>query len=222
MDIPTNVKKNNGYFQVADKTFGHWTVIGYGGLDRRNNSLALCKCQCGTEKPVKVALLKNGRSESCGCKRGVTHGMSGTPEHWAWKNIRQRCYNTGRADYERYGGAGTRACKGWLNSFESFIHDMGLRPPDKTSIDRIDFNLHYSCGHCEECLENKWPMNCRWADADIQNNNSKKNIFLELNGKRMTAAQWSRELGFGPLVLIKRLRRGWSEEKALTTPLRAW
>jgi len=45
---------------------------------------------------------------------------------------------------------------------------------------------------------------------------------ITFQGDTKTAAQWSRELGFRGNTITMRLRRGWSIEKTLTTPLRAW
>lgn len=42
---------------------------------------------------------------------------------------------------------------------------------------------------------NYCPENVKWATRLEQNNNTRANVFIELFGKRMTIAQWSRELG---------------------------
>lgn len=47
---------------LSGKTFGKWTVIK--DLDKL---WSLCKCECGTTKPVEKCALKSGSSKSCGC-----------------------------------------------------------------------------------------------------------------------------------------------------------
>ena len=42
--------------------YGRWTV-----LDSYDRFWSLCRCECGSEKMVRTASLKNGRSKSCGC-----------------------------------------------------------------------------------------------------------------------------------------------------------
>lgn len=47
---------------LIGQTFGYWTVIE--NIDCRRS---LCRCKCGTVKPVYRDALKTGRSKSCGC-----------------------------------------------------------------------------------------------------------------------------------------------------------
>ena len=47
--------------------FGRWTVLECAGVNKRNKSLWLCRCDCGTERVVSSELLRRGRSQSCGC-----------------------------------------------------------------------------------------------------------------------------------------------------------
>lgn len=47
-------------------TYGEWTVISY--VESKNRSTYLCRCSCGTEKVTTVFHMRNGSSQSCGCK----------------------------------------------------------------------------------------------------------------------------------------------------------
>ncbi|MEU8756220.1 hypothetical protein AB0C88_37610 [Streptomyces chartreusis] len=82
--------------------------------------------------------------------------MSGTPTWVSWQKMKQRC-STGK-----YAKLGVTVCDRWLNSFENFLADMGERPDGKT-LDRIDPYGHYE------------PNNCRWASADQQQQNTRRN-----------------------------------------------
>lgn len=87
------------------------------------------------------------------------HGMTGTPEHTAWVNMRGRCLNPTKPQYRYYGGKGVKVCDRWLNSFTNFYEDMGAKPSASHSIDRIDGNGDYE------------PANCRWATKAEQTAN---------------------------------------------------
>lgn len=135
----------------------------------------------------------------------VKHGMYGSKTYNSWWAMKQRCNYPKHIEFPRYGGRGINLCARW-ESFENFLADMGERPEGMT-LDRIDPNKDYS------------PENCRWASRVEQANNCRSNRMLEHNGDCKTLAQWGRELGLNPLVIGKRLRRGWSISRALSTPL---
>jgi len=86
----------------------------------------------------------------------TTHGKTETPEYTAWCSMKRRCSNPSEQDKYLYKERGIKVCDRWLNSFENFLEDMGTRPSDKHSIDRIDVNGDYE------------PTNCRWADQSTQ------------------------------------------------------
>lgn len=75
--------------------------------------------------------------------------------------MKQRCENPNHKKYPNYGGRGITVTERWkgLNGYNNFINDMGYRPTDKHSIDRIDVNGIYE------------KDNCRWATNKEQSMN---------------------------------------------------
>jgi hypothetical protein len=195
--------------------FGWWRVDS--DLVSRNPRKVVCVCRCGMRKPVMLHSLCDGSTKSCGCLRKVNthsikHGQSSkgtTPEYTAWKSMKTRCSPTrGRSSpqtYRDYYERGIRVCERWAKSFEAFLEDMGPRPGPGYSLDRIDNNGNYE------------PGNCRWATATEQQNNSRHNHLLTLNGVTRTICAWAKEIGMSRQGLRLRLKT-MSVEEALTRP----
>lgn len=194
---------------IIGKKYGKWTVIREQGTTttydeksgwHRTKQRVWCKCDCGTEKEVSVQAIIHGRSLSCGCihkdnPNRKTHGLSHSVEHNTWTTIRNRCYNKNEPSYKYYGAKGIVMCDEWKDNFMQFFIDMGKRPADKQSIDRIDSKGNY----CKE--------NCRWATQKEQNNNKKSNVLVTYNGKTQNIAQWAEETGLSYNTLYFRLVR---------------
>lgn len=79
-----------------------------------------------------------------------------TPEYTAWLHFRERCYDETNPNYKHYGGRGINVCNRWLLSFDDFLEDVGKRPSQKYSLDRINNDGNYQ------------PGNVRWADRRTQ------------------------------------------------------
>lgn len=120
-----------------------------------------------------------------------------------------RCTCPKHPTYQRYGARGIKICDEWLNDkFAFYYWAINNGYSNKLSLDRIDVNGDYS------------PENCRWADWITQNNNMRSNRILTVNGESHTLAQWSRITGLMPRTIANRIDvKGWTVEKALTTPL---
>jgi hypothetical protein len=196
------------------KKYNRWTVLKYEGTNHLKKSQFLCRCDCGKEKVVTLGNLKTGQSKSCGClndenRKGNTwskkHGMSFSREYRSWESMLARCECITNKEYPDWGGRGIKVCERW-HDFNNFYADMGARPKG-TTLDRIDNNGDYEAS------------NCRWATAKTQSNNRRSNTLITYKGRTQTLQQWADETGICSGTISQRIRkRGWSIEKALTTP----
>ena len=123
-----------------------------------------------------------------------------------WLNMRTRCNNPHFYHYSRYGGRGIKVCSEWdsYDAFEKWAYENGYK--DTLTIDREDNDKGY------------FPDNCRWATAKEQANNRKSSVYVEHNGEKHTYAEWADMAGIKYKVFMNRIYRGWTMEKALTTP----
>lgn len=219
-EAATNLSRRRLTAQAGDR-FGRWIVLREGRPTINNRGApvrwALCRCDCGVERSVRVSILNNGMSRSCGClarevtgnrrrSHGATVGGKVAPEHKIWTAMRYRCNSPSETSYPNYGGRGIRVCERWERSFEAFLQDMGPRPSPKHSIERINNGGHYE------------PGNCRWATPMQQGNNKRNNRIITIGDRSQTMAQWAREIGVTPQFISGRIRKGWTEQDAVTVP----
>lgn len=202
------------FIDLTGKTFGRLTVKRKDANNGDGRVLWLCACSCGSTKSVSGQQLRAGKTKSCGCyaresaaSRLKTHGMIKTSEYRSWAHAKERCYQIGARNYNRYGGRGIRVCDRWRNSFENFYSDMGPKPTIKHTLDRIDNDRGYS------------PSNCRWATHKEQNNNKRTNRNITHGGETKTLTQWASSVGINRETLTSRLTAGWPVQDALTTPV---
>lgn len=64
------------------------------------------------------------------------------------------------------------------------------------------------------------PDNCRWATVKEQQNNKRNNHLVTLDGETHTITEWAELLGIKKTTIKERLKCGWTDEQALTTPVR--
>lgn len=113
-----------------------------------------------------------------------------------------RCNNERSRSYKDYGGRGIKVCERWCK-FENFFSDMGKRPSQKHSLDRIDNDGDYE------------PGNCRWATLKEQRRNRSDTRWVTVHGRQMSLAEAVETLGLNYSRVLARLRLGWSDERAL-------
>jgi hypothetical protein len=194
------------------KNFGRLEIVGEAPR-RRRRRVCHCRCVCGNVVEVFHYNLVSGNTTSCGCAARANsrkHGKFGTPVYRAYRHMLERCLNRNDPSYPRYGGRGITVCARWRgpDGFINFLADMG-EPTAKMTIERRDNSGPYS------------PDNCCWATRLQQANNTRNVVLLTYNGRSQSIAAWARELGVRSWTLTARRRLGWSDERILTTPIRA-
>lgn len=139
----------------------------------------------------------------------TTHGKTHSRLYKIWKTMKQRVSNPNTINYSLYGGKGVSVCDEWSRSFEAFFTWAILNGYEADlSIDRVDSNGNYC------------PENCRWVNMKIQQNNRSNNHIITFNGESLTLSMWAERIGLNPKTLSRRIvDKGWSIERALTTPL---
>lgn len=199
---------------LSGKTFNYLTVLEFDKikLSERNNSQYMwkCKCICGKIVSVLKSNLERGSIKSCGCRKSENisiarkiHGLTKTKEYSSFNKMRHRCLNKNNPRYKDYGERGITVCNEWLNSFETFLEDMGKSPSTKHSLERINNDLGYS------------KENCRWATNEEQANNKRSNRFITYNNETLTVSQWAHKFNVAPIFIFKKLYKEENEIEIL-------
>lgn len=162
-------------------------------------------CDCGVRTIRQSGQLK--RIKSCGCITGYNaaialgreiHGMSQSPEFGVWYGMKVRCGFTGQKGHKNYVGR-VSICPEWRRSFSAFYADMGPRPSENHSIDRINNDGDYE------------PDNCRWALPKTQTNNRRNTFFV--NGVPLT--YWAEQNSVSRISAWGLLTKGLTPEEVL-------
>lgn len=207
---------------IAGQKFGRLTLIEATPLRAPNREILWkAVCDCGRNTVARPSVLRYGQISSCGCFRAELNSAkakraadaraqrpAASRDHplayKTWESMHSRCSNPKSDDFARYGGRGISVCEEWKD-FYAFLRDMGDRPAGM-SIDRIDVDGNYE------------PGNCRWVDRKQQARNRRTNRLITHRGETHSLAEWAEIAGLAQSLLLDRLNRGWSPERALTEP----
>lgn len=191
------LNKPHGRFKnILGERFGRLVVVDLKFIDKREGAFWECLCDCGNISIVRTTSLSKNKTKTCGCgEHPSKHGLYGAAEYTTWENIIQRCTNPNAPNWKHYGKRGISVCERW-RSFENFYADMGPRPSQKHSIDRINNNGDYA------------PNNCRWATKTQQCRNTRRNRRITFNGETRCQTEWSEILGIPVGTIRYRHRTG--------------
>lgn len=180
----------------------------------KGNTIAVMACFCGKKFVADLNSVRKKTTVSCGCARKAprTHGHCSvgleSKEYKIWSGMKARCYSVNRKAYKDYGGRGISVCDRWVNSFENFLSDMGKRPTDNHTIERLDNDGNYE------------PSNCCWATRKDQQKNRRVSRRLTAFGETKNITEWFNDprCVVSPVSVYSRLNSGMSAEEALSLP----
>jgi hypothetical protein len=139
--------------------------------------------------------------------RGIhdMHGCRNTRAYAIWSGMRSRCNNPNSPAYSNYGARGISVAPEW-ERFSTFIADMG-HPADGMTLERVDNDKGYS------------KLNCVWATRTEQGRNKRNNVLITIGRETLPLSVWAERYGIAYKTAHMRLRKGWSPEDAVKTPL---
>lgn len=202
-------------YLAPGSVFGNLTIIKSarpipmpsGPGDRRY----LCKCSCGRTKSISLYRLIYGKSRSCGCKIGVTHGMSKSRLYNIHHGMINRCYGKYPVSKNIYYNRKISVCKQWKKSFISFKNwSMNNGYKDNLTLDRIDNNKGY------------YPSNCRYSSFIEQSNNRRNTKIVKYHNEKIPLSILLRKLNIfkNYARILWRINNGWNVDDAINVPVR--
>jgi hypothetical protein len=151
----------------------------------------VCDCDCCGEITVARRSLASGQVKRCLClatavaamPREGLKGLGGgsiwkmQPERVSWSAMIRRCTDENCKNWKDYGGRGIQVCDKWRYDFTAFLQDVGPKPGEKYTLERIDVDGDYE------------PGNVRWATKKEQTRNKRRTIWV-----RVTAGELADEV----------------------------
>ena len=190
--------------ELIGKKYNNLTIVSI------EKSIALCVCDCGNQKSVKLSDLKRNHVKSCGCKfNGNTiKNTHGNRIYNIWYNMKRRCLDSNNKDYKNYGARGITIYKDWIEDFSSFYNwsiENGYQ--DNLTLDRINNDGNYQ------------PDNCRWVTIKVQLCNGRRNVIFNINGEPQCLSDICKERNLNYTTIKYRLDKGMDIKEALEKPI---
>jgi hypothetical protein len=192
------------FINLKGQKFNRLLVVDIHDKNKSGTYRYACKCDCGKDTIVESSKLRNGWTKSCGClqketvsKRALKHSLCNHKLYYVLACMKDRCSNPNNARYKNYGNRGISVCEEWKNDFKCF-YDWAMVNGYKEGlhIDRINNNGNYE------------PSNCRFISFKENMNNTTRNVWIEINGVKKTAAQWGEEANINGITIAQRVRNG--------------
>jgi hypothetical protein len=201
----------------ASKKYGRLSIVTV-----LNKYKVIALCDCGTEKEYWSANIRSGKTMSCGCfnrqksserfkKLNLSHGLSSHPLYSTYNSMISRCYDINDISFKRYGGRGIMVCDEWRNEFTNF-YNWAVKNGWQDGL-QLDKDIK---GNGKNLYS---PDTCRFVTRKINCRNRRSNKLIEYSGETKTLAEWCEIFNIkNHSMVLRRITRGWSIEKALLTP----
>jgi hypothetical protein len=210
---------------LTGQKFGRLSVVKFSRHDPKVSNIWLCVCACGNycEKTVGALRTKDNKNQSCGCavRDSIKKASQVFSENCKKKfhplrkkirrvryNMIERCHNPEHKSYIHYGARGITVCQEWRDSLDVFFNWAINNGCQKDlTIERKNVNGPYH------------PDNCCFITSFDQQSNTTRTHLLTFRGETMNVTQWSRRTGISQTTMFHRIKRGWSDEKVINTPV---
>ena len=120
------------------------------------------------------------------------------------RSIMCRCYSASAKSYRYYGARGICVDKRW-HSMAAFIRDMLPSYKPGMQIDRICNNRGCS------------PENCRWVTRKQNCRNTRRTLFLTVNGIERSLSEWAEVAGIKFATIYYRFTQGRTAEDCIAS-----
>lgn len=123
------------------------------------------------------------------------------------------CTDPMHRNWPWYGGRGITVCPAWIDSFETFLKDVGPKPKDSNSrliwLGRLDVNKGYE------------PGNCAWVPRQRQITHRRFCHRIPCNDKELTIEEAAREMGIcADRLRLRIVQQGMDPSEAVSRSLR--
>ena len=133
------------------------------------------------------------------------HGQSGGKcrLYGIWQAMKNRCRNPNQPGWKSHGARGIRVCAEWqaFEPFRAWALANGFR--DGLSIERRDNDGNYE------------PANCTWIPKPDQNLNTRRIVWVEINGERLRLKEAAKLSHVPYTTACQRIRKGADPLRAL-------
>lgn len=189
-------------------------------IERTSSSHGRYICSCGVIKEIRINRVLRGEIISCGCRKKEPfnkgkHNLSHHPLYRILEEIKMRCYNPKSISYYNYGAVGVKICEEWLKDRLLFIK-WSLENGWQKGL-QIDKDIKAKELGVPPLLYS--PERCLWVTRKENANCRITNHIIEYKGRKQNIGQWATELNFDKYILINRIKRKWSIERAFKTPV---
>jgi hypothetical protein len=194
------------------QVFGKLTIVSEAPISKLPSGQAVrsfnCKCECGTEKVIKLVHLTKGKTVSCGCKSITKGGEGGTHLCKLWRSLKYRTSET-FIDRKAYFDKGITVCDEWKDNWENFKEwALNNGYDKKLQIDRIDNSKGY------------FPDNCKFVTLTENQRNRDCTFMVEFGMVKMPLMTYleMHDLVDRYELAYHRIKRGWGGYRAVHTP----